>query len=185
MRKIIIGSIASVIIYLQFGHISHGSAEEALNIGVLDLRAIRAKSLAVKSIRSKIEKHRQVFQTEIKKEEDALRIANQKLAKRRTLLSPDAFAKERRLFEQKVVRVQKLVRKHKVDLDRTLNNAMLVVEKKMNVIVANVATKRGAKLVLRRQNTILTDRSMDMTDEVQARLNAELKTVPVKKPGNK
>ena len=55
----------------------------------------------------------------------------------------------------------------------------------MNVIVADVATKRKVKLVLRRQNTIIADRSMDMTNAVLTRLNAELKKVPVKKPGSK
>ena len=62
---------------------------------------------------------------------------------------------------------------------------MLVVEKKMNVITSNVASKRGASLVLRRQNTILADSSMDMTKEVLKRLNSELKAVPVGKPGSK
>ena len=78
-----------------------------------------------------------------------------------------------------------MVSQRKIDLDGALTQAMLVVEKKMNVIMGNVATKRGASLVLRRQNTILADRSMDMTQEVLKRLNAELKTVPVGKPGSK
>ena len=185
MRKIIILFVSAVLFSAQFGLNCAVSSEVPLRIGVLDLRAIRTKSLAVKDIRKQLEQHRKIFQADIKREEDALRLANQKLAKRRTLLSPDAFAKERRLFEQKVVSVQKLVRQQKVELDRTLNSAMLMVEKKMNVIVAEVATKRGAKLVLRRQNTILADRSMDMTNEVLNRLNAELKTVPVNKPGSK
>ena len=62
---------------------------------------------------------------------------------------------------------------------------MVVVEKEMNVIVAEVATKRGIKLVLRRQNTILADRAMDMTKEVLKSLNTKLKTVAVNKPGRK
>ena len=185
MRKLASQLIASILIYAQFGFFTPTNAQEPLKIGVLDLRAIRAESLAIKSIRNKIEQYRKIFQTNIKKEEDALRVANQELAKRRTLLSPDAFAKERRLFEQKVVKVQKLVRQHKIDLDRTLNNAMVVVEKEMNVIVAEVATKRGIKLVLRRQNTILADRAMDMTKEVLKSLNTKLKTVAVNKPGRK
>ena len=100
-------------------------------------------------------------------------------------MGPEAFANERRLFEQKVVGVQKLVSQRKIDLDGALTQAMLVVEKKMNAILESVATKRGASLVLRRQNTILADRSMDMTQEILKRLNAELKTVPVGKPGSK
>ena len=167
------------------GLVAPATAQVPLKVAVLDLKAIRANSLAITDIRAQIEKYRQGFQADIKKEEDALRIANQELAKKRTLLGPEAFANERRLFEQKVVGVQKLVSQRKIDLDRALTKAMLVVEKKMNVIMANVATKRGASLVLRRQNTILADRSMDMTKEVLQRLNAELKTVPVGKPGSK
>ena len=121
---------ATILIFSQSWFIAPVFAEAPIKIGVLDLRAIRAKSLAIKDVRSKIEKYRKVFQIDIKKEEDALRLANQKLAKRRTLLSPEAFAQERRLFEQKVVGVQKLVRQHKVILDRALNDAMVIVEKK-------------------------------------------------------
>ena len=161
------------------------TAQVPLKVAVLDLNAIRANSLAINNIRAQIEKYRQGFQDDIKKEEDALRVANQELAKKRTLLGPEAFANERRLFEQKVVGVQKLVRQRKLDLDSALTEAMLVVEKKMNVIMTKVATKRGASLVLRRQNTILADSSMDMTKEVLKRLNSELKAVPVGKPGSK
>ncbi len=172
--------------FMFMGAISSSAlAQPALKIAILDLESIRRNALAIKDIRGQIGNFRKGFQEDIKKEEDALRSANKELAKKRTLLGPEAFAKERRLFEQKVVGLQKLVRQRKVDLDRALAKAMLVVEKKMNGIMADVATKRGATLVLRRQHTVLVDRSMDMTKEVLTRLNAELKTVAVAKPGSK
>ena len=185
IRKRIIKFFAPGILALVLGFTVPASAQVPLKVAVLDLNAIRTNSLAIKDIRAQIEKYRQGFQANIKKEEDALRVANQELAKKRTLLGPEAFANERRLFEQKVVGVQKLVRQRKIDLDGALTKAMLIVEKKMNVIMADVATKRGASLVLRRQNTILADSSMDMTKEVLKRLNTELKTVLVGKPGSK
>ena len=184
-RKLLIKFFALGIMAVTAGLTVPATAQVPLKVAVLDIKAIRMNSLAIKDIRAQIEKYRQGFQADIKKEEDALRIANQELAKKRTLLGPEAFANERRLFEQKVVGVQKLVSQRKIDLDGALTQAMLVVEKKMNVIMGNVATKRGASLVLRRQDTILADRSMDMTQEVLKRLNAELKTVPVGKPGSK
>ena len=185
LRKIIIKLLTLSCLALAAVVTGSAAAQVPLKVAVLDLNAIRANSLAIKNIRAQIEKYRQGFQANIKKEEDALRVANQELAKKRTLLGPEAFANERRLFEQKVVGVQKLVRQRKIDLDSVLTKAMLVVEKKMNVIMADVAKKRSASLVLRRQNTILADSSMDMTKEVLKRLNAELKTVPVGKPGSK
>ena len=164
-RKLLIKSFALGIMAVAAGFTVPAIAQVPLKVAVLDIKAIRMNSLAIKDIRAQIEKYRQGFQADIKKEEDALRIANQELAKKRTLLGPEAFANERRLFEQKVVGVQKLVSQRKIDLDGALTQAMLVVEKKMNVIMGNVATKRGASLVLRRQDTILADRSMDMTQE--------------------
>jgi Skp family chaperone for outer membrane proteins len=156
----------------------------SVKIAILDLEGIRRNAIAVKDIRAQLTEYRKGFQENIKKEEDALRSANKGLATKRTILGPEAFARERRLFEQKVIGVQKLVRKRKNDLDKALSKAMLVVEKKMNGIVADTASKRGASLVLQRQHTILSNRSMDMTAEVLERLNAELKTVKVDKPGS-
>lgn len=159
--------------------------EPALKIAILDLDMIRREAAVVKSIRAQIDEFRKGFQADIQKEENALRSANQELAKKRTLLAPDAFAKERRQFEQKVIGVQKLVQKRKIELDRAQTKAMIEVEKKLNGIIAGIANKQGISVVMRRRQTILVARSLDITGEVLNRLNAELKTVTVAKPGTK
>ena len=154
-------------------------------MAILDLDAIRRQSVAVNDIRTQINNYRKGFQADIQKEEDALRTANQELAKKRTILSPEAFAKERRQFEQKVVEVQKLVQRRKFDLDQAQAQAMVVVEKKLNGIIANVAQARGVSVVLRRNQTILVARSLDITEIVLKQLNDELKKVAVAQPGKK
>ena len=118
------------------------------------------------------------------KEESALRIANQELAKKRTILSLEAFAKERRQFEQRVLAVQKLVQKRKRQLDKSRVRAMRAVEKHMNGIVSDIATKRQALLVLRRTDTVLVARDLDITAVVLKRLNKELVKVSVEKPSD-
>ena len=160
-------------------------AEIPLRMAILDLDAIRRQSVAVNDIRTQINNYRKGFQADIQKEEDALRTANQELAKKRTILSPEAFAKERRQFEQKVVEVQKLVQRRKFDLDQAQAQAMVVVEKKLNGIIANVAQARGVSVVLRRNQTILVARSLDITEIVLKQLNDELKKVAVAQPGKK
>ena len=160
-------------------------AEPPFRMAILNLGAIRRQSVAVNDIRSQINNYRKGFQADIQKEEDALRTANQELAKKRTILSPEAFAKERRLFEQKVVEVQKLVQRRKFDLDQAQAKAMVEVEKKLNGIIADVAQARGVSVVMRRNQTILVARSLDITDVVLKRLNAELTKVPVAQPGKK
>jgi len=160
------------------------NAGQSLNIIVMSIEDIRRNAVAVQNIREQIAGFRKEFQTDIQKEESALRSANQELAKKRAILSPEAFAKERRDFEQRVIGVQKLVQKRKRQLDQAQVEAMLVVEKNMNQIVADIAQARSASLVLRRTQTVLVARNLDVTAEVLERLNKELVKVPVKKPSD-
>ena len=149
---------------------------------ILNLLDVRRSSTAVKHIREQIAVFRKGFQVDIEREEKALRSANQGLVKKRTILSPEAFAKERREFEQRVVKVQKLVQKRKQQLDKAKIEAMLRVEQHMNGIVSDIAKKRQASLVLRRSDIVLAARNLDITSIVLKRLNKELIKVPVKKP---
>ncbi len=160
------------------------AANAPLRVIVMSIEDIRRNSVAVKNIRKQIAGFRKEFQTDIQKEESALRSANQELAKKRTILSPEAFAKERRQFEQRVIGVQKLVQKRKRQLDQAQVEAMVKVEGQMNQIVASIAQSRNASLVLRRAQTVLVARGLDVTAEVLERLNKELVDVPVKKPSD-
>ena len=149
---------------------------------ILNLVDVRRSSTAVKHIREQIAGFRKGFQADIEREEKALRSANQGLVKKRTILSPEAFAKERREFEQRVIKVQTLVQKRKQQLNKAKIEAMLRVEQHMNGIVSDIAKKRQASLVLRRSDIVLAARNLDITSIVLKRLNKELIKVPVKKP---
>ena len=63
-----------------------------IKIGVIDINMIIRDAKAFNSIREQISKYKEVYQAEIQKEEEALRNANQELARQRTLLSAEAFA---------------------------------------------------------------------------------------------
>jgi len=181
------------VIALMYGDSSYAQAPTATSgikdlpfrVAVLNMERIRREAAAVKDIRAQIEKYRNEFRQDVQKEEKALRAANQELAKKRTILSPEAFSKERRSFEQKVVEVQKLVQRYKVDLNQALGKAMLEVDRKLNGIVAKTAGNKNISIVFRRRQTILVARYLDMTDEVLQQLNAQLKKVAVAKPGTK
>lgn len=156
---------------------------QGLRIAILDLAAIRRQAAAVQDINTQMGEFNKVFQQEVKKEEDALRAANQDLAKKRAILAPEAFAQERRNFEQKVVEVQRKVQEHKRALGKSRANAMVVVENELNKIIEGIAKENNLHLVLRRDLTILISRRLDITVEVLKRLNKALPNVKVAAPG--
>lgn len=153
-----------------------------LNIAVLDMASIRRNATVVKNVLGQLRAYRDGFRKRIQKEDTALKSANQELAKKRTLLSPEAFSQERRKFEKKVVEVQRLVQVSKKALDKVNSKAMLEVDKTLNAIIKKIAEKKNLSLILRTDVTILTSRSLDITEDVLKELNVLLPKVQVEKP---
>lgn len=157
--------------------------QNGFRIAVIDVDMIRRQSLAVKDIQVQISKYRTAFQAEIQKEEDALRKAQQEVARQRASLSEEAFAEERHKFEQNVANVQRALQQRKQTLDRMQGEAMRVVERKVNEIVAAMVKENGLSLLLKRRDAVFVTPQLEISQVVLDRLNKELKTVKVGEPG--
>ena len=151
-------------------------------IAVIDINLIIRDALAFNAIREQISKYRKVFQAEIQKEEEALRNANQELARQRTLLSAEAFSEKRRDFEKRVAGVQRLVQQRKQNLDRSQGAAMGKIQKRLNEIVTVFALEQDISLILRKDQTILAAKGLRATKVVLDRLNAAMPTIKVAAP---
>jgi outer membrane protein len=152
-------------------------------IAVLRMDVITRKSAVVKDVRTQLDTYRNSFRSDIQKEEEALRNANQELARQRTILAPDAFAAERRKFEQRVVDYQRLAQKRKRALDKVRAGAMLKVENAIKKVVTAVAKKERIMLILRSEQTVFWAPPLDITDIVLKGLNKNLPSLKVAAPG--
>jgi len=156
----------------------------SIRVAILNLNAIRQEALVIKDIKAQLAQYRNGFEAEIKNEEKQLREANQEMAKKRTILTPEAFSQERKKFEQRVVAVQNLVQQRKQELRKVQKKAMIKVEIKINEIIAAMATKQNIDLVLKRSQTIMVDRSLEITKEVLEQLDKAMPKLQITKPGN-
>ncbi len=152
-------------------------------VAILNLIKIRREALVVKDIHVQISEFQKTFRASVQKEEESLRVGNQELAKKRSILAPEAFAEERRNFEQKVVAVQRSVQERKRALDQSRAGAMAKVETMLNSIIQEIAEANSLNLVLRREQTVLSSRAMEITDQVLELINIRLPKVKVEKPG--
>ena len=157
-------------------------AEESysyVNLAVIDIEEIRRQASVVKDIRRQIGKFRKAFQADIQKEEEELRNADRELARKRTILTPDAFAEERRKFQQRVIEVQRLVQKRKQKLDKTLIDAMRKVEVTLNEIVTEIAKEKKLNLILRKEQTVLFAPGLSITQKVLQKVEKKLPTLKI------
>ncbi|HEC90457.1 MAG TPA: OmpH family outer membrane protein, partial [Alphaproteobacteria bacterium] len=148
-----------------------GKKTSYVNVAIIDVNEIRRKAKVVQNIRDQINKYRKIFQAEIKKEEDKLRKANQELSRQRAILSPEAFAEERRKFEQRLVGVQRKVRERRRSLDRAFSTSMRAVEKRLSIIVTGIAKIKKLSLILRLDQTVLAAQALSITNDALAVLD--------------
>lgn len=182
-KIIVIGFFAVMFAWPQSSLRAQGAgAVVTPTIVVLDIGAIRRDAASVKSIREQIVNFQGNLQGDIQKEQEALSTAQQSLAKKQTLLTPEAFAEERQKFEQRVVGVQQMVQTRRQNLEGSQGKAMLQVERALNEIVANMSSKNGYSVVLRRSQVVIVDTALDITTAVLEELNAKLPTVTVEPP---
>jgi Skp family chaperone for outer membrane proteins len=144
---------------------------------VIDYQRILRDAAAAKSIRAQIEARRQAYQEEISKEEQRLHEADKAFAKQRSVLSNEAFAEKRRDFEQEVAEVQRLVQERRRELDNMAAAALNEVKVALIDIVTSIAEERGFNLVLPSSEVLFFSRSLDLTEEVLAKLDDRLPQV--------
>ena len=154
-----------------------------LNMAVIDTEVIRRNSLAFRDIGKQITKYRKAIQADIQKDEEALRSANEELARKRAILAPETFAEERRQFEERLVQVQRTVQKRKKGLERVGLEAVKKVEAVLNKIITEVSKELSLGLILRKNQTVLVAKELDITPDVLKRLDTALPSLKVSDPG--
>jgi Skp family chaperone for outer membrane proteins len=162
--------------------LSRTSGDIGSRIAVIDVQAVLRSSKAAVSIQTQIDERRDTYQTEVAEEERALREAEQDLAQRRAALDQSAYEEAARSFQDRVAEVQRKVQARKRGLDEAFARAMNEVRQKMVATVAQVADERGYQVVLFKTQIVIAAKSLDISEEVQARLDASLPKVDVDLP---
>lgn len=150
---------------------------------VVDFQKLMTDSKAAKSINDQIETRRKIYLEQLAKEEQRLYEADRELAKQRSVLSPEAFTKRRREFEQQVQEAQRLSQEKRRQLDAARTAAINDVRQAVVQIVNELAEARGFNVVLPSSAVILFSPELDLTAEVLTRLDRRLPVVKVPERG--
>ena len=153
-----------------------------LSIAVIDMQMILRDSRASKSVRPQMEKLRSSYRSAVRKEEETLREESERLRERGEVLSPDAYAKERRQYEIKARAAQTEFRARKQRIDQAYSAAIEKIQKTMIIEAAKIANERSLDLVLPKSIIILSAKDLDITSEVLEHLDRALPSVDVVLP---
>ncbi|MBX6321217.1 MAG: OmpH family outer membrane protein [Rhodospirillaceae bacterium] len=148
-------------------------------VAVLDLQEVLRQCDAAKALRARIEKEQAEYQTELAKQENALRNASDELMVQRDQLQPEEFQSRRQKIDQQLAELRRQAQARKRQLETTYNDGMDKVRQAVLEVVTAIAEERGANLVLDKASVVIGAGKFDVTAEVLARLNAALPSVEV------
>lgn len=183
VKKLLI--LPVLVMVLQMDIVSSRSeAQAAQNIAVLDLVAIRLRSLAGKSITGQLSAYRKAFQKEAETQQKRLKAAQNELRLQRSLLSPEAMQARQRKFNEEVAAVQRQFQARKKALNKSRVEALKVFEKILTEVLKKLRADRKIDVIIKKRPSIIfADPTVDITSEVLKRINARLKKIAVKTPG--
>ena len=181
LRYMIFINISILLIMMSAGKISAETVQkfEPVSLAVVDFRGVLAKSSAAVSVRKQLDKERSKYKKEFAEIENKLRVAQQKLAKQRAIVTAEAFEKRARELKDKAREAQKRAQVTNQLLKKSFDQSMNEIRKNLVKIIAEVAEETGAGVVLFRSAIVIAVKKLEVSQEVLKRLNEKLPTVKV------
>jgi len=146
------------------------------------MQRILRESIAVQSLSARVERLRSNYQSETFQREEAFRAADLELARKRTELTPEEFARERRRLEQQAGELQRDSQERKKEIDQIFAQGMAQVQNVLLRVSQDVATERNLDLVLAKATVMLVRPDLEITNQALERLNKELPDVALVQP---
>lgn len=147
---------------------------KALSIAVVDVEKVLSEAKAAKSLQSQILAKKETLQKEFSAKEKELKATETTLLGEKETLPAEEFAKKRKAYEEKIIETRKLFQKTRNSMEEGVGEAMKQLRKSILEAAADVGQEKGYDIVLTRESVLLADKSLDITAEVLAKLDAKL-----------
>lgn len=148
-------------------------------VGVVNIQKIMRDSKAANSVRNQLKEKQKSFQADLDTKEKSLLAEDQSLVKESKTSDKAAFEQKVKDFRAKAAGAQREVQTKKMQLDKAFAGALEQIQTTVIDIVKQVAAEKKLSLVLTSSQVLYTDSSLDITADVQQRLDAKLPNVQV------
>ncbi|MGB0670236.1 MAG: OmpH family outer membrane protein, partial [Rhodospirillales bacterium] len=118
-----------------------------IGVAIVDLEQVRAKSSAYKNVVEQLRTYQNELNGELQKEEESLRQANMELARKRTLISPEAFNEERRKVEESQAKLRSSVQGKQREMQKMEAGALTALEASILEVIARISKDHGFNLI--------------------------------------
>jgi len=141
-------------------------------IGFIDFQRTFNETKAGKAAKAKLESDKNQKQGQLNQKKDQLQKDADEFQKQRVVLKPDAAAKREDDLRKQFSDLQQLYMQLQQDLAKQEATAMQDIVHKAGNIIESIAKRDGYTLIVEKQGVVWADKTVDITDEVDKRLDA-------------
>lgn len=178
---ILLGMIMSGMVsaVMTMPSMAQDTGDNPVKIAVIDINGVLEQSMAIKKIRAIIDEENQKFLASTEEQQQALRSEEQELEAQRQILDETEFNRRLKQFQDKVASLQQKLQRQRREFDLSLQQANDQLRKLLYQIIADISKENGYTLVIQKQNVVLYDLSIDISDTALLRLNERTKDMTV------
>ena len=159
--------------------LAQDTTKAAVSIAIIDINGVLEQSTAIKKIRAIIDEENKKFLASTDEEQQSLRSEELELEAQRDILSETEFNLRLKQFQDRVAVLQQKLQLQRREFDASLQQANEQLRKLLYQIIAEITKENGYTLVIQKQNIVLYDLSIDISDEALLRLNERTKDMTV------
>jgi Skp family chaperone for outer membrane proteins len=159
--------------------IAQDTTKAALSIAIIDINGVLEQSTAIKKIRAIIDEENKKFLASTDEEQQSLRSEELELEAQRDILSETEFNLRLKQFQDRVAVLQQKLQRQRREFDASLQQANEQLRKLLYQIIAEITKENGYTLVIQKQNIVLYDLSIDISDQALLRLNERTKDMTI------
>ena len=160
-----------------FYNVSIFSAHSSETPYFIDFKYILNESDAGKKAQNFLKKKLEKGIADIKKSEQEISSEEKKIIQQKKLISPEEYKKKVAELRKKVSELQKKRSKLLDSVAKQRNFARNELLKNLNPIIKDYMNKNKIRMVLDKKSLLLADENLDITKEIMAVLNKNLKSI--------
>ncbi len=140
-------------------------------VAVINYPILTRKALIFKDAAKQVGAYRIAFQEAVKAADGEVRRVNEELGRKRAILAPDAYAAERRKYEEQVAQLNANVKERERALREIEQRAEETVNNAVKQVVDEFANEFNVALIMRSEMTAFYASSLDITNLIVERLD--------------
>ncbi len=169
----------------DLGDVSKTSITEQGQVyfAIIDMYKITAESDALKGLNAKRQKFTEALKKEAKRREEALMKAKKEIESKQSVLSKEALQQKAGEYQRSLMAYQKEMQEKSASIEKLYRETLQKVQANtLDEVINDVAKKKNVSIVLNQAQTILLNKSLDITDDVIKVMNRRLPTVHMGTP---